>query len=210
VTAIRSIAFEAKETVMERSFKFGLKTAALAASAALALTAAPAAAQTHVDVGVWLPNVGARVVVGAPPPVYVPAPVYAPVYPPAYPVAYPVYGAPYPVYGAYPAYGWGPGKRGRGWGPPRRRAYAAPVYVQRVYVDRYAPRYQSGGRYRDNYRDVRRNQSVRGYQNARGYQSSRSYQNVRDVDNRSRQDFRGGKRDQDRGRGRDNRGRQRR
>lgn len=45
----------------------------------LAASAAPASAQTRVDVGVWLPNVGARVVVGQPrvyaPRVYVPPPV---------------------------------------------------------------------------------------------------------------------------------------
>jgi hypothetical protein len=42
---------------------------------AVAAFATPAAAQTHVDVGVWLPNVGARVVVGRPR-VYAPPPVY--------------------------------------------------------------------------------------------------------------------------------------
>lgn len=45
----------------------------------LAASASPASAQTRVDVGVWLPNIGARVVVGQPrvyaPRVYVPPPV---------------------------------------------------------------------------------------------------------------------------------------
>lgn len=55
----------------------------------LALLATPAAAQVHVDVGVITPNVGARVVVGAPRVVvvdpyaygyYDPRPVYVPAY----------------------------------------------------------------------------------------------------------------------------------
>ena len=50
---------------------------ALGIGCALAINVAPAAAQTHVDIGVFLPNVGARVVVGRPR-VYVPPPVYAP------------------------------------------------------------------------------------------------------------------------------------
>jgi len=59
---------------------------------ALAITAAPAAAQTHVSIGVFSPGVGARVEIGRPvyEPVY-PAPVYRervvyrePVYRPVY------------------------------------------------------------------------------------------------------------------------------
>ena len=51
---------------------------ALGVGFGLALNASPAAAQTHVDIGVFTPTVGARVVVGAPR-VYVPGPVvYAP------------------------------------------------------------------------------------------------------------------------------------
>ena len=51
---------------------------ALGVVLAIALSAAPAAAQ--VDIGVWTPNGGGRVVLGGP--VYYPAPVYYP--PPVY------------------------------------------------------------------------------------------------------------------------------
>lgn len=52
---------------------------ALGAGCALAITAAPAAAQTHVSIGVSGPNVGARVEIGRPD--YYPVPVYrGPVY----------------------------------------------------------------------------------------------------------------------------------
>jgi len=96
-----------------------------ALGAAILLYPAAGSAQTHVDVGVWTPGGGGRVVIGGGGPVY-PGPYYgAPVYAP--PVYYgpPVYAAPVyapPVYvapGPYyrPYYG--------------RRYYAAPrpVYV---------------------------------------------------------------------------------
>lgn len=116
---------------------------ALGVGAALLLTASPGSAQTQVDVGVWLPNVGARVSVGSP--VYYPAPVYAPA--PVY-VPQPVY-VPAPVYVGQPyPYYYGPGRRVRGWGPPPR------AYVYNYPVAR-AP-YRSVGRDRGYYRDVRR------------------------------------------------------
>jgi hypothetical protein len=49
---------------------------ALGAGLVVAASAAPASAQVHVDVGVIAPHVGARVVVGGPRVVYVPAPRY--------------------------------------------------------------------------------------------------------------------------------------
>ena len=92
---------------------------ALGVGCVIAIGVAPAAAQTHVSVGVYGGSFGGHVTVGRPvyapvyyPPVYYPPPVYpvpvyqAPVYYPA-----PVYAAPYyrpyyrPAYRAYgPAY----------------------------------------------------------------------------------------------------------
>ena len=90
----------------------------------VALSTAPAAAQTHVSVGVYGGNFGGHVAVGRPAyPVYAPVPVYYP--PPVYqvPVYYP------PVY--YPAYR-----------PVYRPAYR-PVY--RVgYGPAYGPAYGGG------------------------------------------------------------------
>ena len=68
-------------------------------------------AQTHVDVGVWTPGGGGRVVVGRSP-VYYPEPYYdepyydAPVYVPARPVYRSVYARPYyrPYYAPRPVY----------------------------------------------------------------------------------------------------------
>ena len=51
---------------------------ALGVGCALAITAAPAAAQTRVSIGVFSPNVGARVEIGRP--VYVPVYQEVPVY----------------------------------------------------------------------------------------------------------------------------------
>ena len=51
-------------------------TWALGATVALGLSTTSAAAQSRIDVGVWLPNVGARVVVGAPRVVVVAPPRY--------------------------------------------------------------------------------------------------------------------------------------
>lgn len=107
-------------------------------------------AQTHVDVGVWTPAGGGRVVVGNGPvyypgpyygaPVYAP-PVYAaPVYvPPVYVPARPVYVAPRPYYRPY---------YGRYYAAPR------PVYV--------VPGYRNGKTYRAH-------GNVRYYDGRRGY-----------------------------------------
>ena len=72
---------------------------ALGVGCVLAISAAPAAAQVHVSVGVFGGGWGGHVAVGRPPyPVYAPVPVYYP--PPVY--AAPVYRAPYyPVYRPY-------------------------------------------------------------------------------------------------------------
>lgn len=117
------------------------------------LSAAPAAAQ--VEVGVWTPNAGGRVVLGAPR-VYYPAPVYGYPQPRVY-VPRDYY---YPLYpGYYPPY---PGPRGFAIGHFRRHArfarpyYGYPVYPVRPYgvggyggpyyrSDRY---YRGGDRYR--------------------------------------------------------------
>lgn len=82
---------------------------------ALTLLLNPAAASAQVDVGVWTPRGGGRVVVGGGP-VYYPAPVYVPGAPVYVPAA-PVYVAPRPYYRPYYR--------------PRYRAYypARPVYV---------------------------------------------------------------------------------
>jgi hypothetical protein len=78
----------------------------------LAFGAAPAAAQTHVSVGIGVatPYGGGTIVVGRPAAYPYPYRPYAygypyPVYPPAY--AAPVYGYPAPYYPAYPYY-YGP------------------------------------------------------------------------------------------------------
>ncbi len=74
---------------------------ALGLGFALAVSAAPASAQTRFDIGIFAPNIGVHVGVGrpvyAPPPVYYRAPIYrAPVYRPPYRPVYRNYG--YPVY----------------------------------------------------------------------------------------------------------------
>ncbi len=104
----------------------------------LAASATPASAQ--VDVGVWLPNVGARVVVGQPR-------VYAPrVY------------APPPVVVVRDDYRWrgnrGPDwNRGRGWkngkGPKWNRGYYGSGYG-------YDPRWNNGRAEREYRRDIQR------------------------------------------------------
>jgi hypothetical protein len=79
------------------------------------LSAAPAAAQ--VDIGVWTPNGGGRVVLGAPP-VYYPPPAY--VYPP------PVYVPGAHFYGYYRPY---PVRPGWAYGPMRYQArFPRPYY----------------------------------------------------------------------------------
>ena len=105
---------------------------ALGLGCVLAISAAPAAAQVHVSVGVFGGGCGGHVAVGYPPyPVYAPVPVYYP--PPVYaapvyypPVYYPVYRpctARYrPVYRAGYAVRAGVSRwRGRGAGPSRQR-----------------------------------------------------------------------------------------
>jgi hypothetical protein len=103
-------------------------------------------AQTFVDVGVWTPRGGGRVVVGGAPvygaPIYT-GPVYgAPVYVrPVYRAPIyryrPVYVAP-PVYVAQPYYRYGWNKRGRGpYGPGR---YSARGYYDGRYGGRSAGR----------------------------------------------------------------------
>ena len=98
---------------------------ALGIGCVLALSAAPAAAQVHVSVGVYGGGFGGHVAVGDPPyPVYAPVPVYYP--PPVYavPVYYP------PVY--YPAYR-----------PVYRPAYR-PVSTGRIWPAHYGPAYGGG------------------------------------------------------------------
>jgi hypothetical protein len=110
----------------------------------MALGATPAAAQ--VDVGVWTPNGGGRVVLGGP--TYYPAPVYAPVYEPVYVYPQPrvvvverdYYYRPYRV------------KPGRAFGHYRHGRYARAYYPRAsrvVYVDK---RHYRGDRY---YRSAR-------------------------------------------------------
>jgi hypothetical protein len=97
----------------------------------------PAAASAQVDVGVWTPGGGGRVVIGGGP-VYHPAP--APVYyPPVYYPAAPVYVAPRPIYRPYYR--------------PYYRAYypARPVYVVPGYRHdrgRHLGWYKNGKAYR--------------------------------------------------------------
>ncbi len=100
---------------------------ALGVGFGLALSAAPAVAQTHVDIGVFTPNVGAHVVLGSPR-VYVPPPrvVYAPrprvVYVPARRVVY----APAPrVYVVERGYRHDHGRH-RGWERSRGRVVSVP------------------------------------------------------------------------------------
>lgn len=105
---------------------------ALGIGAGIALSAAPAAAQ--VDIGVWTPNGGGRVVVGAPPVYYPPAVVYPE----------PVYVYPEPVYVARPRvyvverdyyyYRPHPG-RGLARGHYKHGKYA-PAYAYRSYPQR--------------------------------------------------------------------------
>ena len=139
---------------------------------------ATGSAQTHVDVGVWTPGGGGRVVIGGGP-VYAPGPYYgAPVYGP------PVYGPPVyapPVY-APPVYV-----------PPVYAApvYAAPVYVAprpyyRPYYGRYyaaprpvyvAPVYRhDNGRHNGWYKNGK---AYRGYGNARYADGRRGYDDGR-------------------------------
>lgn len=103
----------------------------------LALLATPAAAQVHVDVGVMTPNVGARVVVGAPRVIVVD--------PYADPYAYGYYG-PQPVYA--PAYRYTRGRtvRGREFRQDMRKA-------RREYV---RDRREAVRDYRRDIRDARR------------------------------------------------------
>jgi hypothetical protein len=99
---------------------------AVGVTCVIALNAAPAAAQ--VDIGVWTPRGGGRVIVGSPR-IYYPPPVY-------------VYREP-PIYAVRPYYPRYPRPRGRGWARGHARRYAAvgPVYYS---GDRYGygrPRY---------------------------------------------------------------------
>jgi len=107
------------------------------ALALVLLYPAAGSAQTHVDVGVWTPGGGGRVVIGGGhgyPGPYYGRPVYAaPVYAaPVYPApVYPVYPAPVYPAAVYPA-----------------PVYAAPVYAAPVYLAP-GPYYRAyyGGRY---------------------------------------------------------------
>jgi hypothetical protein len=120
----------------------------------LALSASPVAAQ--VDVGVWTPNGGGRVILGAPrvyyppPPVYVsPAPVYVdpyyyyrPYYR-SYPRGYVNFGRPYYGYSRYPG-----------------RSYRGNAYGRSYYRD---DRYYRGGD-----RNYRRGGADRNYRGGGG------------------------------------------
>ena len=119
-------------------------------------------AQTHVDVGVWTPGGGGRVVIGGGP-VYYPAPYYeAPVYYPPAPVYYPppAYYPAQPVYAAPRAY----------YRPYYGRYYAAPrpVYVVPGYRHdngRHNGWYKNGKAYRgygNGYSNVRYSDGRRG------------------------------------------------
>jgi hypothetical protein len=121
-----------------------------------ALSASPAAAQ--VDIGVWTPNGGGRVVVGAPPVYYPPPPVYA------YPA--PVYVDPY-YYRPYYRYRPVPRGYGRGYVNFGRSYYGYPRYNQnRVY---------RGNAYGRSY-----------YQDNRSYRGDRSYRGGGDRSRRRR------------------------
>jgi hypothetical protein len=109
----------------------------------LALSASPVAAQ--VDVGVWTPNGGGRVILGAPPVYYPPPPVYA------YPT--PVYVDPYyyyrPYYRPYPRGYVNFGRPYYGYSRYPGRSYRGNAYGRSYYRnDRYyrgADRYYRGG-----------------------------------------------------------------
>ena len=108
-----------------------------------ALSASPAAAQ--VDIGVWTPNGGGRVVVGAPPVYYPPPPVYV------YPA--PVYVDPY-YYRPY----YRPVPRGYGRGYVN---FGRPYYGRSYYgYSRYPDRYYRGNAYGQSY--YRNDRSYRG------------------------------------------------
>jgi hypothetical protein len=117
----------------------------LGASAAVAVSATTATAQTHVDVGIWTPNGGGRVVIGSPR-VYVPAPVYR---------------APETVYVVEREHRHGHGKpHGRAWGARRKQVTVTRVYEvrgpypERVYLYEPSGPYYGGRRGAD--RDHRR------------------------------------------------------
>ena len=127
----------------------------LALGALALLVPATGSAQAFVDVGVWMPGGGGRVVVGGAPvyggPVYG-APVYGvpvyrrPVYRPVY-VAPPVYVVPQPVYVAQPYYRHDRGKH-RGWAKKGYVPYGAygPYQADQYYGGSgyyVAPRYVS-------------------------------------------------------------------
>ena len=122
---------------------------ALGVVVGFALSASPAAAQ--VDIGVWTPNGGGRVVLGSPR-VYYPPPVY--VYPPPR-----VYVDPYDPYYYRPYYRPVPRGYGRGYVNFGRSYYGYPRYSNRPYRgnaygrpfyrdDRSYRDYRGGGRYR--------------------------------------------------------------
>jgi len=131
---------------------------ALGVGFGIALSATPAAAQ--VDIGVWTPNGGGRVVLGAPR-VYYPEPVYVyqePVY--VYPA--PVYAVRprvyverdyyYRPYYGRPVPGWARGRGHKGgkfarayYDPYPTRAYRSNVYARPNYRDNY---YRTAERYR--------------------------------------------------------------
>ncbi len=112
---------------------------ALGVGFGIALSATPAAAQTHVDIGIWTPNGGGRVVLGSPR-VYVPPPVY--VVRPRVLVVERDYYRPY----RRPVRGW---ERGHGHRNARfARAYYDP-YPGRVYrADVYGRPHYRDDRYR--------------------------------------------------------------
>lgn len=106
----------------------------LALGALALLVPATGSAQAFVDVGMWTPGGGGRVVIGGPPvyrvPVYA-APVYrAPIY--RAPIRRPIYVAP-PVYVVQPYYGRDRGRH-RGWSRRGPQAYVVGPYYD-------APRY---------------------------------------------------------------------
>lgn len=82
------------------------------------LSAAPVSAQTSIDVGVWTPNVGGRVVIGQPRVVYAPPP-------------RPVYVAPERVVVVERDVHDRGRHRGHGWGPRNKRVAVTRVYEVR-------------------------------------------------------------------------------
>jgi hypothetical protein len=122
---------------------------ALGVGLGLVLSAAPAAAQSHVSVGVWAPNVGAHGVVGAPR-VYAPPPVYI-----AQPRVYVVERDHRHGRGRHPGLGWGPVKKHtvvtrvyEVYDRPYARGYRSrPVYTYDAPVHVYggAPRFVNRG-----------------------------------------------------------------